>query len=173
VAFSNASGGTAVYYSDNGTSWTDISPTSTGAAATSNNKLTGYGNTVYVTAQETSGSRTMILNECIGTGTPAFGAWETIYAGTGADVTLFIDSGGFKHATFRQYNTGTFVVYHSSKVTGSWVRDTISRSANYILPATYWQEYHRFSPSINNPLVITPESPGSVYSWFLPSLAYA
>jgi hypothetical protein len=173
VSFANASNQVSIYYSDNGTSWTDCSPSVSGATTVSNIKLTGYGNTVYVTGQEYSGTRRMILRSCDGTVLTWSGAWEDIYSGTGADGTLFVDSGGFLHLVFRQYNTGTFDVYHSSKVTGSWVRTTITATINHILPSAYWQEYHRFSPVINNPLIITPESAGNIYSWFLPALAYA
>lgn len=172
VAFSNASNQVAVYYSDNGTSWTDCSPSVSGATTVSNMKLTGYGNNVYVTGQEYSGTRRMILRSCDGTVLTWTGAWEDIYSGTGADGTLFIDSGGFLHLIFRQYNTGTFVVYHSSKVTGSWVNATVTGNVNHILPSAYWQEYHRFSPSVNNPIIIAPESAGNIYSWFLGALAY-
>lgn len=168
VSFTNASGQCSVYYSDNGTSWTSCSPTTTGAAATSNVKLTGNGNTVYVSAQQTSGTRTMIMNECDGSASPpTFGAWDPVETGTGADMSVFIDSGGFKHVTYRQYNTPNYVVFHSSKASGSWVRTTITEDVSNILPTAYWQEYHRFSPTENRPLVIIPESAGTIYSQYI------
>lgn len=163
-----------VYYSDdNGATWTDASPPTSGYSSLSTLKLVGNGNAVYVTAQDPGGSRQIVYNYCTAGGLSWQSSWEVIQSGTGADPNLFVDSSGFLHCVFRQYNTGTFVVYHSSKASGSWIRETISPDVSHILPKTYWQEFHRFSPSPNSPMVILPESAGSIYSQYITGISLA
>lgn len=165
AAFTGTSDKGTVYYSDdNGATWTAGSPTTTGYTNLFNIRLTGYGNLINITGQDSSGSRSIIRNYCTAGSLDWLGTWEVIENTTGADGNLSFDSAGFPHLISRQYDTGTFVVYHYSKVTGSWVRETISESVNHILPTAFWQEFARFSPRENRLLAILPESAGTIYS---------
>lgn len=172
-SFTNSSNQCEIWYSDNnGSSWTEASPTTTGAAACFNITLGLEGSIITVAAQQTSGTRTLIMNECDAT-TMSWGSWEVIKSGTGADITIFYDSNGYKNAVYRHYPTGAYYVYWATKASGSWVETQIGSSVDHILPKVCVNPHHRFAPTYNKPWVIMPESAGNVNSRFITSIDMA
>lgn len=166
-SFTGSSDIPSVYYSDdNGASWTAANPSDPGNCY--NCKLYGNGNTVYLVAQETDGVRTIILASTDGNYI-SWSSWDTISSGTGADPSFFIDSGNGKNVIWRRYNDTPFEVYHSRNTGSGWVTTLITDGIDHILPTSYWQEYHRFYPGYNKPIVILPESASNdVYLEYIP-----
>lgn len=171
-SFTGTGDAPSVYYSDdNGAAWTAANPTNPGACF--NIRMAGNGNTVHMVCQETTGTRRIIYTTTDGTSI-SWAAWDTVRNDTGADASLFIDSVGGVNVIFRVYPTGTFDVYHARNTGSGWVETLLTDGVDHILPTCYWQEFHRFSPAYNKPMVLLPETAAkNLYSEYLTALDLA
>jgi hypothetical protein len=142
---------------DGGKTWTDASPASAGIGSMVNCRLAGNGDDVHVTGQKTDPDpRAILANKCKGTDMK-WGAWETVFSGSGADASLFIDADGNRRVLWRQYPDQPNALYLSSDK-GGWQRQKVEAPAvDFILPYAYWQEYHRGNPASNLVSLLAPD----------------
>jgi hypothetical protein len=163
------------FISDNqGTTWQEASPPTSGYDRMDNCRLHARDSTVFVSGQKVAPDpRGIWMNLCDGN-SMSWQAWEVVWQGDGADCSLFVDSSGTIQAVWRQYPTEPRSIYRSSR-SGGWPRTRLTLdSSNYIFPFVYWQEFHRGNPADNRPAYLAPDSTHMrIYFNFIGGLNYA
>jgi hypothetical protein len=147
----------SAYSDDGGKLWTDASPPIAGIAEIVNCRLIGNGDAVYVTGQKIDPApRGILASACLGKDMK-WGNWETVFSGSGADASMFIDAEGNRNILWRQYPDTPNLLYLSTNK-GGWQRKAVDvPSTDYLLPYAYWQEFFRGQPGQNQIALLAPD----------------
>ncbi len=148
----------SAYSDDAGKKWTESSPSTSGINTIVNCRLIGNGDNIYVTGQKIDPTPRAIVTATTHGKDMIWGNWETVYSGSGADASMFIDAEGARNVVWRTYPDVPNLLYLSTDK-GGWQRKLVAEvpATDYLLPYAYWQEFFRGKPGQNLVSVLAPD----------------